>query len=274
VNTRTFDRDSKVGFLANEILVTLGYASPAPDHDQDGLVVLRLAAELGARYPLTLPKGVEIASLIQGSLKGANPREEPDETLVRWIEAEETVFRLWEDGLIARRIEKGFQDPEGTADVKAFREFSMAIRQSRVSRAGGALQHHTSAILRAHELRFEAQARTENGERPDFLFPGSDEYDDTTFDAARLRILAVKFTAKDRWRQVLNEAERIKRKHLLTMEPTISHQQLSGMTAAGLQPVIPQPYRLLYAEASQRLMIPLVEFIADARKQQTADVRE
>ena len=38
-------------------------------------------------------------------------------------------------------------------------------------------------------------------------------------------MLAVKTTAKDRWRQVLVEAERVETKHLLTLQEGISEIQ-------------------------------------------------
>lgn len=49
----------------------------------------------------------------------------------------------------------------------------------------------------------------EGGKRPDFLFPTQVAYEDPAFPANRLRMLAAKTTCKDRWRQVLNEANRI-----------------------------------------------------------------
>ena len=50
---------------------------------------------------------------------------------------------------------------------------------------------------------------------------------------------------------MLNEAERVRTKHLLTMEATITRPQLSAMHAAGLQPIVPRTYRARYAHASQ-----------------------
>ncbi len=42
-------------------------------------------------------------------------------------------------------------------------------------------------------------------------------------------MLAVKTTCKDRWRQILNEAQRIKPKHLLTLQEGVSHRQFDEM---------------------------------------------
>lgn len=59
-------------------------------------------------------------------------------------------------------------------------------------------------------LRFTPQARTEASNQPDFIFPGEREYHDATFNAALLVMLGVKSTSKDRWRQVLTEADETK----------------------------------------------------------------
>lgn len=52
-------------------------------------------------------------------------------------------------------------------------------------------------------------------------------------------MLGAKSTLKDRWRQVLSEAERIPEKHLITLEPGISEHQTGEMQAKRLRLVIP-----------------------------------
>jgi hypothetical protein len=80
-------------------------------------------------------------------------------------------------------------------------------------------------------VRYVRGAETENRYKPDFLFPGIAEYKDTSFDDARLTLLGAKSTLKDRWRQVLAEANRINDKHLLTLEPRISENQTEEQSA-------------------------------------------
>ena len=63
-------------------------------------------------------------------------------------------------------------------------------------------------------------------------------------------MLAVKTTCKDRWRQALNEADRINVKHLLTLQPKISLNQTSEMGDSNLQLVVPSPIHPTY-ECSQ-----------------------
>lgn len=264
---RKFTSADQLSSIAARLLQELGLADVAPSEVGDGEKVRELAAELSRDFPTKLPTGATIAARIQGALSDVDPRGDPDGTLVRWIEAEAATFRLWEDGLIGRRLEAGFL-ADGKPDVQSFRDFSMTIRQSRVSRAGRALQFHIAALLQAHQLGFTAQGRTESGEIPDFLLPGQAEYDDLSFPASALFMLAAKYTAKDRWRQVLNEAHRIPRKHLLTLEAPISLPQLQAMTASSLQPVIPAPYHAVFAAPAKALIIPLGAFIAEVAERQ------
>jgi hypothetical protein len=265
MQSQKFGSDAAIGFVATEILEELGLAAPASESRGDGATVIAMAEELSRVYPRSLPRGKEVSGLVQSRLADVDPILDPDGTLVRWIEAEEALFRRWEDGLIERRLKDGFMSPAGETDVQAFRDFSMSIRQSRVSRAGGALQLHTSRILVANGIEFDAQATTENGERPDFLFPGERSYHDSLYPPAQLRMLAVKFTAKDRWRQVLNEAVRIERKHLLTLEATISLPQLKAIESAKLQLVLPQPYLDLYPAPTRTSLNSLKDFLGELR---------
>ena len=57
--------------------------------------------------------------------------------------------------------------------------------------------------------------------------------------AALLVMLGVKSTSKDRWRQVLTEADRIPQKHLCTLEAGISAKQTDEMQRQQLTLVVP-----------------------------------
>jgi hypothetical protein len=78
-------------------------------------------------------------------------------------------------------------------------------------------------------------------------------------------MLAVKTTCKDRWRQILNEADRIKQKHLLTLQEGISEAQFKEMTQAGVQLVIPVPLMKSYSKKIQPHLQTLESFIGDIR---------
>ncbi|NBR00425.1 MAG: hypothetical protein EBT97_08235, partial [Actinobacteria bacterium] len=60
---------------------------------------------------------------------------------------------------------------------------------------------------------------------------------------ARLVMVAAKRTLKDRWRQVLREANRTEHKHLLTLDSDISEAQLEDMQAAKVIVAMPKSIR-------------------------------
>ena len=106
---------------------------------------------------------------------------------------------------------------------------------------GQSLEHHLEAVFRAYGIAYVRGAVTENNQRPDFLFPSEEAYwAAPEVGHPCLTMLAAKSTCKDRWRQVLVEAAKIPRKHLLTLEPGISSAQTTQMENSDLQLVVPQ----------------------------------
>ncbi len=258
---RSLDEPIAMDFVAMSILEQLGIADAHLPVGGDAGVVADLVSELIAKDSAKLPTGDSIARLIRERIAHPDPRGEPDDALFRWIEAEAAMYRGWEDRKIANRIAAGFIDVAGEPDVAGFRQFSMSIRQSRVSRAGGALQYHFRALLEARGVQYVMEPVIDRGEIPDFLFPSKAAYLDSLFPVERLRMLAAKFTAKDRWRQVLNEAERIKQKHLLTMEAAISTSQMGLMSHASLTLVIPAAIRAKYPTVQRDAIMTVAGFL-------------
>ena len=81
-------------------------------------------------------------------------------------------------------------------------------------------------------------------------------------------MLGVKSTCKDRWRQVLAEANRIKTKHLFTLEPGISENQTTEMQYSNLRLILPQPLHETYSTAQQVWLMNLEGFINLVRDRQ------
>ena len=75
------------------------------------------------------------------------------------------------------------------------------------------------------------------------------------------RLLGVKSTCKDRWRQVLSEAARIEEKHLFTLEPGISENQTNEMQANSLQLVLPASLHSSFSKEQRNYLLNLSEFI-------------
>ena len=180
---------------------------------------------------------------------------EPDEALLTWWTAEEAHFREHERRIVQERLEIPFDD------VDEFLTFSKSVHNRRRARAGLAFENHIHALFQRNNVSHSRKKRTEGKSEPDFLFPGIREYHDPAFDESRLTMLAAKTTCKDRWRQVLQEAARIKRKHLCTLEPAISHAQLEEMESALLTLVAPSSIIPTYAVPVGYEVLTLADFI-------------
>jgi hypothetical protein len=124
-------------------------------------------------------------------------------------------------------------------------------------------------IFRQH-LDKALRRQTENRNKPDFLFPGQREYQDPTFTSERLTMLGAKSTCKDRWRQVLSEAQRIHNKHLLTLEPGISENQTDEMRAKHLQLVLPARLHETYREKQRSWLFTVERFLKIVKQRQSA----
>ncbi len=117
-------------------------------------------------------------------------------------------------------------------------------------------------------VRYARTPRTESKSKPDFIFPGIEEYGDLEYDPLHLTMLGVKSSCKDRWRQVLAEADRIEKKHLLTLEAAISETQTDEMRSKKLQLVLPNELHDTYSEAQQSWIINVSQFTEHARQRQ------
>lgn len=196
-----------------------------------------------------------------------SPKDDPDITLVTWLEQEERLFKRLEWHLVAKRLKDGFCDTH-EVDVEDFIAFSLSIHNRRKSRAGFAVENHLQELFDVHNISYSRTAMTEHRSKPDFIFPSIEAYNDLTIPEWRLTMLGVKSTAKDRWRQVLSEAARINHKHLFTLEPSISQHQMSEMRAHHLQLVIPQSIHHTYKPEQQKELMNLASFIKLVKERQ------
>ncbi len=131
---------------------------------------------------------------------------------------------------------------------------------------GYALQNHLEEIFKRERLVFESQVITEDKHRPDFIFPGAASYHNRLFRKELLTFLGAKSSLKDRWRQILNESERIDRKHLCTIQQNTSRDQLNEMEKEKVTLVVPEP--LAYSYSNCNNVITLGEFIVMERNKQ------
>ena len=214
-----------------------------------------------ATFGRVFPKTKEMAVFARSQV--AVDISRPDEALVAWLNREEQLFRALENVVIRERLAKGFEV------VDEFIEYSLSVQNRRKSRMGLALQNHIAEVFVRHKLRFTAQARTEGNNRPDFIFPGEGEYHNEGFKTELLTMLGVKSTSKDRWRQVLDEADRITDKHLCTLEPGMSEKQTEAMHRRRLTLVMPASLHATYSPLQRKKMLNLKRFIELVRGNQS-----
>ena len=187
----------------------------------------------------------------------------PDKRLLRRRECEFEIFRSVEEAIELPAIHAGF------ATLDEFVSRAQTVLQRRKARSGRSLELHTREILIEERFRegadFQHGPQSEPGKRPDFLFPSQAAYRDPSFPAARLRMLATKTTCRDRWRQVINEADRIPVKHLLTLQEGVSEAQFREMTQANVQLVVPEPLIAKFPSSIRADIQTLESFLGDLR---------
>lgn len=212
--------------------------------------------EMLVRFNGTFPKTREFSEYARSTLKDIDALDDPDIVLMNWMEREEILFRTLERYLISERLNRGFND-----DVDSFIQYSLSVQNRRKSRVGQALENHVEQIFVARGIKYSRTPITENRSKPDFIFPGITEYHTPDFDERLLTMLGVKSTCKDRWRQVLAEANRIHCKHLLTLETAISENQTNEMIVNRLRLVIPEGLHNTYTSDQQKILMNMKEFI-------------
>ena len=216
------------------------------------------------KFSGVFPSTREFSAYARSTVKGVSAKDDPDVVVMAWMEREEVLFRSLERHLIEGRLARGFG-----SDVDNFVDFSLSVQNRRKSRVGRALENHLETVFLDCGIRYSRTAVTENKSKPDFLFPGCNEYHDTSFDPLRLTMLGVKSTCKDRWRQILSEANRIERKHLLTLEAAISVPQTDEMQSRNLQLVLPKVLHSTYTSTQQSWLMNVSAFIDLVRERQT-----
>jgi type II restriction enzyme len=182
------------------------------------------------------PSGQEIFDRVVAALP-ISALQTFDQLLLKRRELEFAVFEKIEEAHVLPEIKNGF------SSVDDFIGYSLSVANRRKSRTGKSLELNLSYIFKDAGIEFEEQAVTENRKKPDFLFPSERAYREQYYPAEKLQMLAAKTCCKDRWRQVLSEADRIPLKHLFTLQEGLSVNQFDEMVCGNIQLVIPAPNR-------------------------------
>lgn len=225
---------------------------------------LNYVQSLKVDFPPTLDIASNARSCYNNSygISERDIKSNPDKNILKWLEAEYDLFKTLENDRYADLIKTPFPS------VDELVVSANTILNRRKSRAGKSLEHHLEEIFRISELNFETQVVTENNKKPDFLFPNIEAYNNPLFDDKKLILLASKTTCKDRWRQILNEADRIKTKHLFTLQQGISKNQLAEMKQYDVQLVVPKAFLSSFPQEYRTEIMILEDFVKKVQSKQ------
>src|SRR5262245_39653559 len=97
-------RDREIGLVEESILASIGIQTPDSPDPEAGSIAETIFRECSG----TLPSTSEFSLRAQQTFAGSDPSEDPDAFIVEIMEWETALFRLFEEKLIARRLEAGF----------------------------------------------------------------------------------------------------------------------------------------------------------------------
>lgn len=213
-----------------------------------------------ARFGDVFPTTAAFSAFAREQADAPDSRDDADACLIAWWETEYRLFQAFERNIVEKRLAAGFEGPTAVED---FLSFSLSVQNRRKSRSGHAFENHLAAIFKSRGVAFERGATTERKAKPDFLFPSASAYRDPAFPNSKLRMLGAKTSSKDRWRQVLTEADRLHVKHLASLQPAISEDQTREMAALGVQLVLPRALHSTYTPRQQGWLWTLTDFVLE-----------
>lgn len=115
-------------------------------------------------------------------------------------------------------------------------EFFMSIFQSRKSRAGKAFEYIIRTLFKRLGYSFSEQVNID-GAKPDFVLPSEDFFKKRPMDCV---IFTAKRTLRERWRQVVTEANKGYGFFLATIDDGVSINQIHNMAEHKVYLVVPK----------------------------------
>ncbi len=210
------------------------------------------------------PSGRNIFQHIARLIPRDGWRRSIDELLLERRKLEFQIFEVIEQHDVLPRIVDGFKS------VEEFIKYAHTVSNRRKTRTGTSLELNLESIFLDERIAFETQVVTENRKKPDFVFPSGKAYHDAEYPSVKLHMLASKTCCKDRWRQVLNEADRITTKHLFTLQQGVSANQLQEMKDNHVDLVVPAPLLTSFPPKWRSSLLSLEGFVNHIRTEQAS----
>ncbi len=238
----------------NKLIPKLSETSPEEKISQ---LFVEYLEKLTTEFPQTSEVSLLARQLYNrvNAINARHVKKDPDSTILKWLTTEYDLFKQLEIFRYAPVLQQPFQS------VDSLVEFANTVLNRRKSRAGKSLEHHLSEIFDVNNIKYCSQCRTEGNSRPDFIFPTIELYRSVPSGSSLIAFLAAKTTCKDRWRQIISEADKIPVKHLFTLQQGISMNQLQEMEKSKVQLVVPQPYVKSFPKEYQEKIWNLKTFV-------------
>ena len=214
-----------------------------------------LLAQFEGEWPEELPSTLDMARLAHLRSPVEPEAADADELLTDWLETETRLFYVIEEIVGTERLDRCETFDERVTVV-------MSVLQSRRARRGYSFEHHLEGVFQMRGVPFEKQVETEPGSVSDFIIPDLAGYRLEHDPLPRAVHLGAKSTARERWKQVLSEAQRLDEKHLATLDAQLSGASLDAMSAAGVRVVMPETVGDLYGRDE---ILTVEDFIDKAR---------
>ncbi len=194
-------------------------------HIMSGLspVLNPLNIDLPPEWSVQFPSGSEIFEFVRSKIPHMQGAGSIDRLLIKRREFEFSIFERLEANDVLPTVSRGFKN------VGEFVRYANGVANRRKSRSGASLELNLKAVFDDVGVLCERHVVTELRKQPDFVFPSGKAYHEPTFPSNMLTMLASKTCCKDRWRQVINEADRITPKHLFTLQEGVSGSQIREM---------------------------------------------
>jgi len=123
----------------------------------------------------------------------------------------------------------------GTINFSDIDKFLMSIFQSRKSRAGKAFEFIIRELFTRAGVPFSEQVIVD-GAKPDFVMPSAEYFDERPLDCM---LFTAKRTLRERWRQVVTEANKSYSYFLATLDEKVTESQLKQAATHKLYIVVP-----------------------------------
>lgn len=266
INAYVLSQDEEIEYILDffgiEIFKTWGiYNKGVIDDQKDEKFCIKNDFKIFVNKTGIFPSSMEISNFTWETLRKCISDFDQisyDERIMTLLEEEYILFKMIEEKMHMSDIVRKFKS------IDEFLKIANSILQRRKARAGRSVENQFEMILKESKIVHVMRPHIEG--EPDVVIPSVDAYNDKNYPLEKLFIIGIKRTCKDRWRQVLNEATRVPKKYIFTIQPSISKKQLDTMKRANVTLIVPSYFHKNYPPSSMDIYT-LTDFLSYVQNQ-------